>query len=168
MVEYCQKIFRSFLEKFPEYIPPSLAKQFPTELTMLKPSVTSVELHSHDNELAVVVEGSNLWFCYQISIGGHTVQTPAHDLSGTSIQFNIQKEESKVKVEEGKVMAVLYSLFSKKPLSEEVPALQKVSVSYRYCDHYSDLATVYMIYFCCRNIPLHPGSGSLPGSLHLS
>ena len=129
MVEYCQKIFRSFLEKFPEYIPPSLAKQFPTELTMLKPSVTSVELHSHDNELAVVVEGTNLWFCYQISIGGHTVQTPAHDLSGTSIQFNIQREESKVEVEEGKVMVVLYSLFSKKPLSEEVPALQKVSVT---------------------------------------
>ena len=96
---------------------------------MLKPSVTSVELHSHDNELAVVVEGSNLWFCYQISIGGHTVQTPAHDLSGTSIQFNIQREESKVKVEEEKVMAVLYSHFSKKPLSKQVPALQKVSAN---------------------------------------
>ena len=143
MVEYCQKIFRSFLEKSPEYIPPSLAKQLPTELTMVKPSVTSVELHSHDNELAVVVEGSNLWFCYQISIGGHTVQTPAHDLSGSSIQFNIQREESKVKVEDGKVMAVLYSHFSKKPLSEEVPALQKVSGSYRYCDHYSALYSLY-------------------------
>ena len=129
MAEYCQKIFRSFLEKFPEYIPPSSAKQLPTELTILKPSVTSVELHSHGNELAVVVEGSNLWFCYQISIGGHTVHTPAHDLSGTSIQFIIQREESKVKVEEGKVMAVLYSVFSKKPLSEEVSALQKVSVT---------------------------------------
>ena len=97
---------------------------------MLKPSVTSVELHSHGNELAVVVEGSNLWFCYEISIGGHTVQTPAHDLSDTSIQFNIQREESKVKVEEGKVMAVLYSHFSKKPLSREVPVLQKVSLAY--------------------------------------
>ena len=142
MVEYCQKIFRSFLEKSPEYIPP-LAKQLPTELTMLRPSVTSVELHSHGNELAIVVEGSNLWFCYQISIGGHTVQTPAHDLSGSSIQFNIQREESKVKVEDGKVMAVLYSHFSKKPLSEEVPALQKVSGSYRYCDHYSALYSLY-------------------------
>ena len=95
---------------------------------MLKPTVTSVELHSHGNELAVVVEGSNLWFCYQVSVGGHTVQTPAHDLSGTSIQFNIQREESKVKVEEGKVMAMVYSNFSKKSLSKEVPALQKVSV----------------------------------------
>ena len=96
---------------------------------MLKPSVTSVELHSHGNELAVVVEGSNLWFCYQVSVGGHTVQTPAHDLSGTSIQFIIQREESKVKVEEGKVIAVLYSHFSKRPFNKEVPALQKVSVT---------------------------------------
>jgi len=93
---------------------------------MLKPTVTSVELHSHGNELAVVVEGSNLWFCYQISIGGHTVQTPAHDLSGTSIQLNIPMEESKVKVEEGKVMVVLCSHFSKKPLNKEVPTIQKV------------------------------------------
>ena len=95
---------------------------------MLKPSVTSVELHNHGNELAVVVEGSNLWFCYQISIGGHTVQTPAHDLSGTSIQFNVQREDSKVKVEEGKVMVILCSHFSKKPLNKEVPALQKVCI----------------------------------------
>ena len=128
MTNYCQKIFRSFLEKPPEFTPPSTAKQSLPELTMLKPSVTSVELHSHGNELAVVVEGSNLWFCYQVSVGGHTVQTPAHDLSGTSIQFNIPREESKVKVKEGKVMAVVYSNFSKKSLSEEVPALQKVSV----------------------------------------
>ena len=97
---------------------------------MLKPSITSVELHSHDNELAVVVEGSNLWFCYQISIGGHTVQTPAHDLSGTSIQFIIQREESKVKVEEEKVMVVLCSYFCKKSFSKQVPALQKVSLAY--------------------------------------
>ena len=130
MVEYCQKIFRSFLEKSPEYIPPSPAKQSLPELTMLKPTVTSVELHSHGNELAIVVEGSNLWFCYQVSVGGHTVQTPAHDLSGTSIQFNIPMEENKVKVEEGKVMVVLYSHFSKKPFNKEVPTIQKVRVRF--------------------------------------
>ena len=127
MAEYCQKIFRSYLEKFPEYTPPSPTKQSPVELTMLKPSITSVELHSHSNQLAVVAEGSNLWFCYQISIGGHTLQTPAHDLSGTSIQFNIQREESKIKVVEEKVGVSVYSHFSKKPLSGSVPVLRKVS-----------------------------------------
>ena len=130
---------------------------------MLKPSVTSVELHSHGNELAVVVEGSNLWICYQISVGGHTVQTPAHDLSGTSIQFNIQREDSKVKVEEGKVMAVLYSHFSKRPFNKEVSALQRVSKK-KTSLHFNG----YFMYFCYRNIQLHPGSGSLPGSLHHS
>ena len=168
MAEYCQKIFRSFLEKAPEYTPPSSVKQSLTELTILKPSVTSVELHSHGNELAVVVEGSNLWFCYQISIGGHTVQTPAHDLSGTSIQFNIPKEDSNVEVDKGKVMAVLYSHFSKKPLSKEVPALQKVSVRNVVIAVVTYSLELVFLYFCCRNIQLHPGSGSLPGLPHLS
>ena len=80
---------------------------------MLKPCISSVELHSHGNELAIVAEGNNLWFCYQISIGGHTIQTPAHDLSGTSIQFNVQREESKIEVVEDKVGVVVYSHFSK-------------------------------------------------------
>ena len=127
MAEYCQKVFRSYLEKFPEYTPPSPSKQSPVELAMLKPSITSVELHSHGNELAIVAEGSNLWFCYQISIGGHTIQTPAHKLSGTSIQFNIQREESKIKVVEEKVDVVVYSHFSKKPISNVVSVLRKVS-----------------------------------------
>jgi len=126
MAEYCQKIFISFLEKFPEYTLPSRPKQSPVELTMLKPSITSVELHSHGNELAIVVEGSNLWFCYPISIGGHTIQTPAHSLSGTSIRFNIQSEESKIEVEEEKVEVVVYNHFSKKPLSYTVPVHRKV------------------------------------------
>jgi len=130
MAEYCQKIFRSFLEKCPEYTSPSPAKQLPVELTMLKPSITSVELHSHGDELAVVVEGSNLWFCYQISIGSHTIQTPAHDLSGTSIQFNIQREESEIEVVEEKVWVVVYNYFSKKPLSNIVPVHWKVSETY--------------------------------------
>ena len=122
MEEYCQKIFRSYLEKFPEYTP-SPTKQSPVELTMLKPSITAVELHSHSNQLAVVAEGSNLWFCYQISIGGHTIQTQGHELIGTSIQFNIQREESKI------VGVVVYSYFSKKPLSGIVPVFRKVSGS---------------------------------------
>ena len=130
MAEYCQKIFRSSLEKFPEYTPPSPTKQSPVELTMLKPSVTSVELHSHGNELAIVAEGNNLWFCYQISIGGHTVQTQAHDLSGTSIQFNVQREESKIKVVEEKVEVVVCNHFSKKkPPNNIVPVHRKVSAS---------------------------------------
>jgi len=127
MAKYCQKIFQSFLEKLPEYTPPSHPKQSPVELTMLKPSITSVELHSHGNELAIVAEGNNLWFCYQISIGGHIIQTPAHELSGTSIQFNIQREKSKIKVVEEKVGVSVYSHFSKKPLSNSVPVLRKVS-----------------------------------------
>ena len=126
MTEYYKKIFLSFLEKCPEYAPPSPVKQLPMELTMLKPSITSVEVDSRDpNKLAIVVEGRNLWFCYQISIGGHTIRTPASDLSGTLINI----KESEIKVVEDKVKVVIYSHFSKIPLSNVVQVLQKVSES---------------------------------------
>ena len=67
MTEYYKKIFLSFLEKCPEYAPPSPVKQLPMELTMLKPSITSVEVDSRDpTTLAIVVEGRNLWFCVRL------------------------------------------------------------------------------------------------------
>ena len=54
-----------------------------------------------------VLEGSNLWFCYQVIVGTHAVKTPARDLSSSSIQFNFQKENHKIVTEDGKVKVVL-------------------------------------------------------------
>ncbi len=56
---------------------------------LLRPSIEAVELRHHGSEKAVTLEGRNLWFCYQISVGSHPVKTPHQDLSGTSIQFNV-------------------------------------------------------------------------------
>lgn len=129
MAVYYQKIFRGFLDKSPQYTLPSPTKHSLPELTILKPSVTLVQLDTHGDQLAVVVKGQNLWFCYQISIGGHTEPISACHQCGTTIQFNIQMEDSKIETEEGRVMVVLYSHFHKMPLKElEVRTLQKVNI----------------------------------------
>lgn len=129
---YCQKVFRSYLEKQPEYVPPTPSSKGLPEMKILKPTLTAVGIHDHGSQLAVAVEGRNLWFCYQLSVSGHSVaELPARDLSGTSIQFNIliedQKKDSKIKVrQDSTVKVILHSHFSR-PLKQDVQAIQKVS-----------------------------------------
>ena len=120
MAAYAKKVFRAFLEKSatrePAYKIPSSPKYVPPELSDLKPSLMSVQLHRHGNELAVVVEGSNLWFSYQIALQGMPrVPIPGNKSSGSEIQFNIKGDDS-IALEDGNVKEVrvtLHSYFSK-------------------------------------------------------
>ena len=105
----------------PKYSIPSAPKHAPGEISDLKPDVESVELCRLGSETAIVLEGSNLWFCYQLIVGTHTVKTPARDLSSSSIQFNFQKENHKIVTEDGKVKVVLHSHFAK-PVKQMVSA----------------------------------------------
>ena len=110
METYCQKMYRGYLEKDPEYKIPPLAKRSPDPADDMKPMVTGIKIHEHGSEVALVLEGRNLWFCYQLSINGENTSTPACDISGTSIKLNFDKgsrtslssltdgEEIKVKV----------------------------------------------------------------------
>ena len=123
---YSQKIFRSYLEKQPEYFPPvPPPKTCLPEMSILVPTLEGVEIHDHENELAVTVEGSNLWFCYQLSVGGHSVELPSCNFSGTSIQFNILKSGSKMTLRNGRVKVILHNHFSR-PRKSEMLAIQKV------------------------------------------
>ena len=122
MRAYSKKVFIGFLDRDPKYSIPSAPKHAPGEISDLKPDADSVELRRLGSETAIVLEGSNLWFCHQVVIGSHTVKTPARDLSSSSIQFNVQKENHKI---DGKVKVVLHSHFSK-PVKQEVPANNKL------------------------------------------
>ena len=113
MAVYSKKLFISFLDKDPKYSIPSAPKYAPGEISDLKPSIDSVELHHLGSETNIVVEGSNLWFCYQVSIGAQSVKTTARDISGSSIQFNVQKENHRSVTEDGNVKVVLHSHFAK-------------------------------------------------------
>ena len=125
MAAYSKNVFIGFLDRDPKYSIPSAPKHALGEISDLKPSADSVELRRLGSETAIVLEGSNLWYCYQVIVGTHTVKTPARDLSSSSIQFNLQKENHKIVTEDGKVKVVLHSHFSK-PIKQEVPANEKL------------------------------------------
>ena len=125
MAAYSKKIFIGYLDRDPKYSIPSTPKHAPGEISDLKPNADSMELRRLGSETAIVLEGSNLWFCYQVIIGSHTVKTPARDLSSSSIQFNVQKEDHKIVIEDGKVKVVIHSHFAK-PIKQDVPANDKL------------------------------------------
>ena len=131
MTFYAQRMFHGFLKKPPEYAPPPSPKGALPELNDLKPALSSVELHRHGNELAVVVEGSNLWFSYQISLHNtEKISIPGDESSGTSIQYNLHgDQEDKVEVESGKVKVFLQTHFSSKMVKEHIPVHKKVIYS---------------------------------------
>ncbi len=123
---YCQKLFRGHLEKAPKYALPPVSKHPPGPVSLLKPAIEGVELRYHGSETAVALEGKNLWFCYQLSVGGHSEKTPPQDLSGTSIQFNIPKGKP-ITTDGGTVRVITHSHFTKAGRQEVAVSEKKVS-----------------------------------------
>ena len=128
MTFYAQKLFHAFLKTPPEYAPPPSPKGALPELDDLKPTLSSVELHRHGNELAVAVEGSNLWFSYQISLHDtQKISIPGEESNGTSIQYNIHgDQEDKIEVDSGEVKVFLQTHFSSKVVRQHVLVHKKV------------------------------------------
>ena len=128
MLVYLQKkVFIGLLDRKPKYIFPPAPPHPPGEVDGLRPAVEGVEIRHHGSETAVVVEGDNLWFCYQLSVGGRTKEIPADHISGSSIQFNVQKDKEKIAaLEDGKAKVILHNYFTK-PVKQEVPVNEKVS-----------------------------------------
>ena len=125
MEAYSKKVFIGFLDRDPKYSIPSAPRHAPGEISDLKPNADAMELRHLSSETAIILEGTNLWFCYQVIIGTHTMKTPARDLSSSSMQFNVQKENHKIVTEDGKVKVVLHSHFVK-PVKQAVPANDKL------------------------------------------
>ncbi len=120
---YNQKLFHAFLDKPPKYALPPLLKHAPGAVSLLRPSIEAVELQHHGSEKAVALEGRNLWFCYQVSVGGHSVKTPPQYLSGTSIQFNVP--HSKTIATDGGIVKVTTQSHFNKPVKYEVSITEK-------------------------------------------
>ena len=87
----------------------------------LKPSIRAIDICHHGNEIAVVLEGENLWFCYQVTAGGHHELLPAQKATAISIRFNIPRKEGAINVESGKVKVSLQSHFSR-PIKDSIVA----------------------------------------------
>ena len=131
MPEYSKSIFENYLDKSPKYSFPEVTRHALGDVDDSKPSIHEVQIHHHGNESAVVMEGSNLWFCYQLSFRGLKLPVPASDISGSSIQFNGVKipTDSTAVLSSGKEIVNLFSHFKSKPVRQEVEVHERV----RYC-----------------------------------
>ncbi len=128
MVTYCEKLFRGYLDKAPEYRIPSEGKA-PASLNM-RPTVSGVTIHDHSSELALVVEGTDFWFCHHLSIRGVNIATPASEISGTSIKLNFDKENNPTLValsDNKEVSLKVFNHFMKVPVTRSVKVVTKVS-----------------------------------------
>ena len=105
-------LFHGYLDESPKYSLPSSHRP-PRVMVELKPSVRSVDICHHGNEIAVVLEGENLWFCHQVTVGGHHELLPAQKATASSIQFNIPRKDGVINVEGEKVIVSLHSHFFK-------------------------------------------------------
>ena len=125
-------MFHCFLKRPPEYNLPTSPKGPSSDVDGLKPTLSSVVLHRHGDELAVTVEGSNLWFSYQISLHDtEKISIPGDKSIGTSIQYTLNgDQEDKIAVEREVVKVSLHNRFSSKPSKEHVPVHKKVIKAY--------------------------------------
>ena len=64
----------------------------------VKPSATNVNFSRIGDEVALVVEGDNLWFCNQIKVGsreeGRNIKTDLSNASKRSVHFNYTPVDS--------------------------------------------------------------------------
>ena len=124
MSVYSKNIFDAHLDKPPKYTFPESPKHAIDDVNDLRPCVSEILIHHHGNQSAIVLEGKNLWFCYQISFREHKIKVAASDVSDTSIQFNIAYESPSQKC--NKETVALHNFFSSKPAKIEAGVSEKV------------------------------------------
>ena len=129
MVEYGKRLFENHLDRLPKYSFPETAQLALDDVHDLKPALSEIQIHHHGNESAIVVEGSNLWFCYGVSFRKQKLSIPASDVSGSSIQFNevVVPSDSEVKVYKKEYVS-LHNHFKAKPIRQEVDVFEKVRI----------------------------------------
>lgn len=121
-------IKRGYLEQSPAYVLPPPCAVPTTKLPCLKPAVNSVSFHHFGKELAVVIEGKNLWFCDRIEVESITNGTmiEADKVSCRSIQFNYTpRDENEVFVKDT-LRVHVHSLFSSAIRKPSITVKRKV------------------------------------------
>ena len=126
-MEYSKDIFECYLDKHPKYLFPGYKQHAPDDLNNLRPSIEGIQIHHHGNQYAVVVEGKNLWFCYQISFRGQKLPIPASEISGSAIQL-INMSGKIETSSSGREYVTLCNYFKSKPIRQAVEVHEKVSV----------------------------------------
>ena len=128
MLEYSKDIFECYLDKQPKYPFPVSKQHALGDLNNLRPSIEGIQIHHHGNQCAVVVEGSNLWFCYQISFRGQKLPIPASEISGSAIQL-INMSGQRESLSSGRERVTLFNYFKSKSNYQDVEVHEKVRLN---------------------------------------
>ena len=124
---YSNSVFQCQLDKFPKYSFPQSPQHALGDVPGLLPDISGIQIHHHGSESAIVIEGSNLWFCYAVSFRGQKLPIPASDVSGSSIQFNEVVVATNTEfMTHGEELISLENHFKSKPLRQKVEVLEKV------------------------------------------
>ena len=102
----------------------------PSPIDEIRPVISGITIHEHGTELALVLEGSNFWFCNRLFICGESIDTPASKISGTSIKLNfnnVNKPSLNLLSNEQEIVIKIYNHFLKSPSSVKLRIHKKVS-----------------------------------------
>ena len=139
---YHKNILRGYLDKEPECykIPPFKTSESVQRVKSLLPIITKVELHLHKHpdgkELAVIITGDNLWFCYYVEIylvsETLKIYISPKDITGKQINYNhiysINDTFAHATIDAEYVHVMVYSSFTN-AISTVVPLVYTVSYS---------------------------------------
>ena len=135
--EYSKAIFDSHLDKEPRYSIPSAPKHAPQEVKNLLPSIREVHVHHHGDQTAIAIEGTNLWFCHEVSLLGQKQNIPPSITSGSSIHINIAKKLKLGDDASGRqsISSVIFTPFSSKSIKQDsIPLFVKVIIILFLCN----------------------------------
>ena len=143
-------LFHGYLDQAPKLSLPSSPAHPPGGMAELKPSVRAVDICHHGNETAVVLEGENLWFCHQVTVGGHHELLPAQKATASSIQFSLSRQDNSISIEDGRVEICLQDHFSR-PIKESVEVNVEVSFKSKLASYMHNWASVSEPHTCDFN-----------------
>ena len=99
------------------------------EVATTKPAAKSIAFHQHGKELAITLEGDNLWFVHSIQV--RTLQklfVSAMATNQKSVQFNLQCKPNELTITaDEEVQVVIQSQFYE-PIKSSLKVTKKVSV----------------------------------------
>ena len=140
MSTYHLKVLRGYLEKEPEpYFMPQYSSCSKEGVKSLLPSISKVNLHLHKHpdgqELAVVINGDNLWFCNSIEITIYEdelikIKISAECVARKQISYNQSFRNETFTPEQiglGHLLVKVYSRFAD-PIATKIPMSYTVSL----------------------------------------
>ena len=104
-----------------------------SEVAATKPVTKSIAFHQHGNELAITLEGEDLWFVNSIQVGTlNKLSVSAKATNQKSIQFNLPyKQNPELSITaDAEVKVVVESQFCK-PINSSLKVTKKVT-TYNY------------------------------------